>query len=360
MPSDDGDPVRPATRRFRFTPVHAIWAAFIAAALAAGYAAMRDVGPTLTIVRGAYWPLLLTATVVESAYLLTLALFMTHTFRATGLPARLRRFVPLSLASHFVNVISKSGGLAGIALYARESRGEKYSAQQSSVAYLVQHFLGYLAYFAVLTATLVLLYLHGSLHAVELAASVVVISLGAGIVVVGWYAVRSAARLERLMVLAGGPINGLARRIGRGPVIPLHRARDIAAEFHATVRAVMSRPARYLFPLVFALLVELLSVVILLVLAAALHAHISFVTAMAVYAISLLFSMIAITPAGVGFVEASMTFLLVSFGVDVPHAIAITVAFRLFDLWIPLAFGALSLAIVYRGGQPGKAPALAL
>ena len=119
----------------------------------------------------------------------------------------------------------------------------------------------------------------------------------------------------------------------------------------------MERPLRYLLPFVFALLVELLSAVILLVIAAALHADVSFVTAMAVYAISLLFGIIAITPAGLGFVEASMTFLLMSFGVDAEHAIAITVAFRLFDLWIPIALGAISLLFVYRRGAPRATPA---
>ena len=69
----------------------------------------------------------------------------------------------------------------------------------------------------------------------------------------------------------------------------------MADELHLTVHALMARPARYALPLVLALLVELLSAVILLLIAAALHANVSFVTAMAVYAISLLFSMIAIS-----------------------------------------------------------------
>lgn len=333
-------------------------------AATAGYAAMGDARQVISLVRGAYWPFLLVAVAVETVYVLTLALFMTHTFRAVGLPARLRRFLPLSLASHFVNVLSKTGGVAGIALYAREANGQAYTAQQSSVAYLMRHFLGYVAYFVVLAATLVLLYVHGSLHMVEVVGSVIVISLGAGVVVCGWFATRSGSRLERLMLLTGSPVNAVMRRIGRAPLIPVARAHEVAAELHRTLQAAMTRPSRYLLPFVFALLVELLSAVILLIIAAALHAHISFVTAMAVYAISLLFGMIAFTPAGIGFVEASMTFLLISFGVDASHAIAITVAFRLFDLWIPIALGALSLFVVYRRGTPRTAappatPALA-
>lgn len=318
---------------------------------------MGDARQVISLVRGAYWPFMLIAVAVETVYVLALALFMMHTFRAAGLPARLRRFLPLSLASHFVNVVSKTGGVAGIALYARESRGQTYSAQESSVAYLMRHFLGYVAYFVVLAATLVLLYVHGSLHMVEVIGAVVVISLGAGVVCGGWFVARQPSRLERLMLLGGAPVNAVARRIGRGPVIPVARAHEAGVELHRTLQAAMARPVRYLLPFVFALLVELLSAVILLIIAAALHADVSFVTAMAVYAISLLFGIIAFTPAGLGFVEASMTFLLISFGVDAPHAIAITVAFRLFDLWIPIALGAISLLLVYRRGTPRAAAA---
>jgi uncharacterized membrane protein YbhN (UPF0104 family) len=52
--------------------------------------------------------------------------------------------------------------------------------------------------------------------------------------------------------------------------------------------------------------IELLSVATLFVVAMALHAHLSLGLATAGYALSLLASILSITPAGLGFVEASL------------------------------------------------------
>lgn len=291
---------------------------------------------------------MLAAAIVEAAYLLNQGLFMALTFRAARLPAPIRRFIPLALASHFVNLVSKTGGMGGIALYTRESRSATYSAHEASAAYLMQHFLGYAAYFFALVTTLALLYVRGSLKPVEVVASAVVIAITVGLAVAGWLAVRRADRLERIILVAAAPVNAVARRFGRPRVVAVERAHEMAGELHTTMRDVLARPNRYAGPFALALLVEVLSAALLFLVAMALHADISFPTALAVYTISLLFSMIAITPAGIGFVEASMTFLLVSFGLDTPHAVAVTVAFRFFDLWIPIAFGAVSLAVIYR------------
>ena len=66
------------------------------------------------------------------------------------------------------------------------------------------------------------------------------------------------------------------------------------------------------------------------------------------FLVSLLFSFVAFTPAGLGFVEASLAVILISFGVDQASAIAIALVFRLFDFWLPVAIGALSLVAVKR------------
>ena len=45
---------------------------------------------------------------------------------------------------------------------------------------------------------------------------------------------------------------------------------------------------------------------------------------------------------------ASLAVLLISFGLPKTNAIAIALAFRLFDFWLPVALGSLSLAIIGR------------
>jgi uncharacterized protein (TIRG00374 family) len=103
------------------------------------------------------------------------------------------------------------------------------------------------------------------------------------------------------------------------------------------------RPARFVLPFGHALLVELLSALSLFFVAHSLGIPLSFNLALAGYALSLLFTLLSITPAGLGFVEASLVVFLTSTGMSSTQAIAVTIGFRLFDFWLPVAIGGLSL-----------------
>ena len=72
-------------------------------------------------------------------------------------------------------------------------------------------------------------------------------------------------------------------------------------------------------PFLHALGIELLAAALLYLMAHAVHADITVRQALSAYAISLLFSLVAITPSGLGFVEVSLSVLLVSFGVREEH-----------------------------------------
>jgi uncharacterized protein (TIRG00374 family) len=68
--------------------------------------------------------------------------------------------------------------------------------------------------------------------------------------------------------------------------------------------------------------------------------------ALAGYAIALLFTIVSVTPAGLGFVEVSLSVFFVSFGVSRANALAITMAYRFFEFWLPIVAGSLSLFIL--------------
>src|SRR5512141_2932748 len=80
---------------------------------------------------------------IEVIFILNLALFYTSTFRASRVQAAHGRFILLTSAAHFVNIISKSGGLGGIALYLNEGRRSGASSARITAAYLTAYVLGY-------------------------------------------------------------------------------------------------------------------------------------------------------------------------------------------------------------------------
>ncbi|MBI3976131.1 MAG: flippase-like domain-containing protein [Armatimonadetes bacterium] len=57
------------------------------------------------------------------------------------------------------------------------------------------------------------------------------------------------------------------------------------------------------------------------------------------YVVGALFMVVSVTPSGVGVVEGAMTLTFASLGVPVATAVAATLLFRLFTIWLPLLAG---------------------
>ncbi len=70
------------------------------------------------------------------------------------------------------------------------------------------------------------------------------------------------------------------------------------------------------------------------------------------YVISIAFTLVPITPGGLGFVEAGLTTILVLAGVSADQAILATLIYRLFSFWLPIPVGALAWAGFRLHGPP--------
>lgn len=211
---------------------------------------------------------------------------------------------------------------------------------------MATYVLGYAAFVVVLLAALILLYLQGSLTRVEVIVSIViaVIIVIDGAVPVA--AVASRRLLERVYLFGGKAANALAGRLGRERMIDLDATRLAANELHEATVFVAKHPLRYLLPFVHALGIGLLSAVMLYLTAHAVGAEINVRQALSAYGIALLFSLVGITPSGVGFVELTLSVLLISFGIARNTAIAAALGYRFFVLWLPVALGTISLVVL--------------
>jgi len=57
------------------------------------------------------------------------------------------------------------------------------------------------------------------------------------------------------------------------------------------------------------------------------------------YSVSGLFGIVGFVPGGIGFVEVSLSAVLIGFGTSGATAAAIVVLYRLFEWWLPVALG---------------------
>jgi uncharacterized protein (TIRG00374 family) len=332
----------------RLSLIRLLWLLLLIAVAVVIATNLHEVRQILDELRRSRPPFLAAAAAVEILFVLNLTFFYLTTFWATDLRASPWRFVFITQASYFVNLVSKTAGIGGIAFYLQEARCVGQPLPRVSAAYMAAYVLGYAAFLVVLVAALALLYVQGSLTRAELVASgvIAIIIIVAGAVPVA--AISSRRTLERVYLLAVRPLNALARLLRRPPVVDLESARASAGELYDAIAFVRQRPAKYVIPFLHALGVELLAAALLYLMAHAVHANINVQQALAGYAISLLFSLVAITPSGIGFVEVSLSVLLVSFGVARNTAIAAAIGYRAFEFWLPVALGAASLPVLHR------------
>ena len=171
------DDLAPVPRYRWVSPGRLLWLGLAAVAgltLALNFGELRSIAGTA---RRAEWEWLVATAGVEVLFVINLALFYSSTFRASGIPTHPARFVLLTSASHFVNLVAKTGGLAGVALYLREGERSAVSSARISAAYMVAYVLGYLAYVSVLVLALVLLYVRGNLNRAEVVAAAIILGI---------------------------------------------------------------------------------------------------------------------------------------------------------------------------------------
>ena len=286
---------------------------------------------------------LLAAAGFQATFLLNLAFFYQSSFAILGLRAPLRRFALLGIGGYFVNMVSKTSGFGGMALYLGEGSRRGFQKGRTITAYVVTMILGHVAYFATLALAFGFLYLSGSLKPVEAVAAAVMSVLLLGVLAAMVYVTSDRGRLEAVWRFGHRVIFRFKRFFSRTAALSDDAATDSANELYEAVADLRHEPLRYAQPMAHAFLVEALSIGVLFSTARALGADISVSQSVIAYSVAVLFSMVSITPSGLGFVEASLAGLLVSFGVSFHHAVAAGLAYRMFELWLPIFLGAIAV-----------------
>jgi uncharacterized protein (TIRG00374 family) len=229
--------------------------------------------------------------------------------------------------------------MGGLALYLADGRRRSQSRAAVVTAYVLAALLGHVAFAALLVTALLVLWWDGRLTGAELAAAgvfVVYIGVQAAVVLA---AIRSKAALRTLHALPSKVVARIRRLIGRPRPSSPH-SHDDADELYDAVHLLGHRPKSIIAPAICALLVEVLGVLTIWAVLRAFGESVGLQVPVVAYAISVLFSIVGVLPAGIGFAEASLATVFTSFGVPGSVAAVAVITYRLFEVWIPFAIGA--------------------
>jgi uncharacterized protein (TIRG00374 family) len=265
---------------------------------------------------------------------------------AVGVDFPVTALVRAGAVAHSLNIVTKSGGMAGLRAYRREAVRIGESPSRVTGGYVLVVIAGDVAFAMLLLAALVVLVLDGRFTVVDAIAALVFAGYFALVVTALIAASRSRTAVRRMYAVPE-QIRGRVLRLIRRPHTP-HQAHEAADELFDAVQIVRSRPVALAPALAGGLAIEVVSVSIVWVALRAFGVHTGLTVPLVGYAVSTMFSIVGVLPSGLGFAEASLGAVLVSYSVAAPVAAAAVITERAFEVWIPLAIGALVAVLPVR------------
>jgi uncharacterized protein (TIRG00374 family) len=256
--------------------------------------------------------------------------------RAVGIPTPTAPLVPVAMSANALNLVVKSGGMAGLGAFTSDGRKRGLARGPVIAAYVLVVTVADVAFTLMLLVALVTIIVDGRFSLIDgiaVALFTVYLVIRGSLLAVAW---RSRAAVRRLM---SWPSRMLARSRRRPAPVPDNEAAD---ELFDSLGMIRADPRRMVPTTAHACIVDLVGILELWAVCHAVGTGTGLYVAFVAYLVSVLFAIVSVLPAGLGFVELSLSAILVSFGSSVTTAAAAVVLYRLFELWLPLASGGLA------------------
>lgn len=252
----------------------------------------------------------------------------------------LRRFVMLSLSSYFANLVVPSAGLSGVAVFVSEAQKHGMTKARSTFVNIFSFLMYYGVFLFVLLFGLFYLLFNHQLLRYQVTTAAILFGMVLFMILVLVASIEEAARLKKLFKLVAAITNFFSKTIlNRGNIIKRVDVHFASQDISEGIDHIEKDYKKLWLPILHVVLIELIEIMILYYLFLAFGFTIYPGVLLTTYAISVLFSVISITPGGVGFVEAAMIVVLTSLSVPVELATVVVLSYRLLTYWVPFILG---------------------
>jgi hypothetical protein len=307
-----------------------------------------EIQEVLATVRRANPRWLALAVGVQIVWLLNVAASFRSLYRLVGVRERIEHLFQVAAAANFVSVVMPSLGVGGMAIFLVDGRRRGHPTSRVGTACALWVVYDYLGFLIVLTIGLIILIQRNQLRLAELGAAAIFIGAAAvlgSLVVAG---MRSAERLEELLVQMGAYVNRLLRPLLKREYLDLERAHTFANDVGEGLQIARQARGGLLLPAALALSNKALLITILFLVFLAYGQPFSVPTLVAAFSVGYLFMIVSPTPSGVGFVEGALTVSMSSMGVPLAAAGVIALTYRGITFWLPLVYGLVAFRAVGR------------
>jgi uncharacterized protein (TIRG00374 family) len=284
------------------------------------------------------------------------ALLYSSIYHLLGLPTTTRRLLPIVLASNFLNFVTPSASLGAVALFLNDAAQRGLDPGRVALASVVRLVLNLVWFGLLLSFSLTVLAVRMQLLLEYLVAAALLLAAALGVT---GCLVLAALRPEWVAQLFGW-LGAVADRLGvavfHRHLSGEHRAQQFGRQFGEAAAALWSGRRRLPRPWLHIMVFDGLQVAVLYAILRAFPgdgADLSLVTLVVVFTLGVLFSVVAVTPQGLGMVEVTLLGAFTMVGLSMGRAAVVILAYRGFSFWAPLLVGVAALRWVRGLGRSG-------
>ena len=291
-----------------------------------------------TIQRANPWYLAI-ALIIQAMWFVVVGLTYQSIYNLLGLKESRRHMMLLAVAANFVNVVTTSAGVGGMALFINDGQHRGQSSGKVTVAGVLYLLIDEAAFLLVLAFGTIILARRNRLSYGDVAASLTLLAIACGIALFLYLGYRSAKTLGNVLARLARMINFIVRPFLRREYLSEARAHTFASEIAEGLSALPKKPTSLIPPLLLSLFGKILLMCVLTCAFLSFNIPFRLGTIIGGFSIGFLFLIVSPTPSGIGVVEGVMALALHSSRVTWSSAILITLAYRAVTFWLPLLVG---------------------
>jgi uncharacterized protein (TIRG00374 family) len=292
------------------------------------------------------WRFLAVAFIFECLWVYNVAMDYSVLYQLVGLKEDKKRLLMVSTAATFVNVVTPTAGIGGMAVFIADAKRRNHSSGRVTVVGALFVLFDYVAFLIVLALGWVVLIRRNNLNAGEITASLILLGLAIAFAVLILLGYRSATALGNALVWMARGINRLLRPIIHREYLSETRPHEFAAEMAEGLATLQGKKKNLIWPLLFAMNSKVLLICVLAFSFLAFGTPFTVGTLVGGFSIGYLFLIVSPTPAGLGVVEGALTVALNTLRVKLDAAVLITIAYRALTFWFPLALGGVTFRLL--------------
>jgi uncharacterized protein (TIRG00374 family) len=285
------------------------------------------------------WRWATVALVMQAAFFLLYGGLYQAAFRAVGVSSRAMRMVPVVLASIFVKTAVPLTALPAAAVFIDDAIARGQSGARSAVGLVVVVVVDLLTALPFVVAGAIALVLRATLVPFALAGTGMFVAFIVAVLVGLALAALKPGLLETLLGACRAVANRASSLLRRPALLPDEWAARTTDQLAAAIAAIPRHRREIAIASGYGLLLHVANLVGLGAVFLAFGQRLDPAALAAGFGMSIVFFVVAIVPDGIGAVEGAMALVFIQLGMTPTAAILVTVAYRILNVWLPVAIG---------------------